>query len=207
MMIKLEALISSRVAELERRLISLVPRTIDLDRVKVDITLMNTVSGKYLDIPVIPEKITYKEGDQNADDYKVIGLGNVSFPNGVNLRGLSWQSFFPGRYDSGYCRTRVLQQPVEYIDWLRECKDNGIPVQVIIPAWDINMTMTVKSLSWEGQGFEGDIAYSLDFQEYKKVTPREVDVGGTVPDPANKTQADRAAPSADIVVIGGGSSQ
>lgn len=163
----------------------------DLDRVKVDITLRDNVTGKYVDIPVIPEKITYKQGDQIADEFKIVGLGNVSFPSGVGLDSLSWQSFFPGRYDGTYCRTSAFIKPNDYKDWFNGWKDKGTLLQVIIPAWDINKTMTVKSFSWDGQGFEGDIYYSLDLQEYKKVEPKEVDVGGTVSDPNKKTPEDR----------------
>lgn len=176
----------------------------DLDRVKVEITLKDTETGTYVDIPVIPEKISYKEGDQITDDFRIVGLGNVAFPGGAGLDSLSWQSFFPGRQDAGYCRAVEFRKPAEYREWLSGSKDAGTLLQVIIPAWDINKTMTVKSFSWDGQGFEGDIYYSLELQEYRKVEPKEVEVGGTVNDPAQKTPEDRPAVPADEVNDGAG---
>lgn len=176
----------------------------DLNRVKVDITIKDNETGDYLEIPVIPEKVNYKDGDQLTDDFKVIGLGGVSFPSGVALDAVGWQSFFPGRHDPGYCRVPAsgLKKPTEYRNILSSWKDNGTVLQVIVPAFDINKPVTVKSLTWDGEGFEGDIYYSLELQEYKKIEPKQVDVGGTVPDPNKKTPEDRPAVPADEVKDG-----
>jgi hypothetical protein len=174
---------------------------VDLDRVKVDITIKDTKTGDYLEIPVIPEKVNYTDGQQISNDFTVIGLGGVSFPNGVALDSVSWQSFFPGRHDPGYVRVgkEALKKPVEYRNILSSWKDAGTVLQVIIPTFDINKQVTVKTFTWDGEGFEGDIYYSLELQEYKKIEPKEVAVGGTVSDPDNQTQEDRpAAPDDEI---------
>lgn len=174
----------------------------NLDRVPVEITIKDNETGDYLEIPVIPEKVSYKDGDAKYDAFTVVNLGEVAFPSGVALDGLSWSSFFPGRYDAGYCRKIELLKPTQYRNILSTWKDKGTPLQVIIPAFDINKTMTVKSFTWDGQGFEGDLFYQVEFQEHKKVEPKEVEVGGTVQDPNTTTPADRPTAPADEIKDG-----
>lgn len=174
----------------------------DLDRVKVEITIKDNKTGDYLDIPVIPEIISYRDGDTKYDVFSVVNLGDVAFPSGVALDGLSWSCFFPGRYDPGYCRKVELLKPTQYRNILSTWKDKGTPLQVIIPAFDINKSMTVKNFTWDGKGFEGDLYYTVEFQEDKKVEPKEVAVGGTAQDPANQTAEDRPPAPADEVKDG-----
>ena len=159
---------------------------------KVDIALRDTKTGDYLRIPVIPEIISYQDGSATPNTVNILQLGAVEFPNGVGLDALNWTSFFPRRYDPAYCTTRNLKDPTAYRDQLSSWKDAGTPIQVIIPAADINKTMRVDAFDWDFKGFEGELYYSLAFREVKEIRPIQVSVAAvTVSKKANVTPAAR----------------
>lgn len=147
---------------------------------KVSITIKDQEKGGYLQIPVVPSTISYTDGSAIKDNVHILDLGSVSFPNGVDLDRAGWNSFFPGRYDPSYCAVRNLLTPVAYRNRLSSWKDNATPLQLIIPALGINKRVTINDFVWEGKGFEGDIHYSVEFEELKKVRPIQVATNVTV---------------------------
>lgn len=142
--------------------------------VNVDITIRDSDTGAYLRIPVVPEILEYKEGDALADTVKIINLGNIDYPNGVDLDTVGWFSFFPARYDPAYCATRSLLKPTAYKDKLKAWKDAGTKLQVVCPAAGINKTMRLKTFTWNLKGFEGDIYYQVLFTEVKAVAVKKL---------------------------------
>lgn len=169
------------------------PTSNNWNKVPVNITLYDAKNDTYIQIPVIPETLDYGDGNPIVDTVKVINLGDVDFANGVELDTLTWSSFFPGRYDEGYCVIPDIKKPTEYRNWFSTWKDESLVLQVIIPAFDINKTVKVQSFTWSGQGFEGDIAYSVTLKEYKVVVPRQVETGGTLPEKGKKIPEQRPA--------------
>lgn len=155
--------------------------------IDVDITLKDA-NGNYLTIPVTPEKITYKDGSGTPVTVSVLNIGNIDFYNGVELDILSFSSFFPARYDSGYCRYQNLKKPTDYRNQISSWKggnagtyvEDAAVIQVIIPAAGINKSMKVSEFNWEFKGFEGDIYYDISFKEDKSITPIQVASGVVV---------------------------
>lgn len=146
----------------------------------VDITIKDTTTGAYLRIPVLPEVISYQDGPATPTTVNILQLGTVDFFNGVDLDGLSFSSFFPARYDAGYCKTTDLEEPTTYRDTLSGWKADGRPLQIIIPAAGINKTMYVQAFDWDLKGFEGDLYYSLAFREHKDVRPIQISTAAAV---------------------------
>jgi len=144
--------------------------------IKVDITIRDNNTGAYLRLPVIPPTIGYQEGERQADTKKILNLGDIDFLNGAALDVMEWQSFFPARYDPGYCAHSNLKQPTEYKEIFKAWKDEGTSLQVICPAAGINTEMYLKVFSWELKGFEGDIYYYVSFKQVKKIRPRQITV-------------------------------
>lgn len=140
----------------------------------VEINIKDTKTGAYLRIPVIPEVIEYVDGDALANSVNIINLGAVDFPNGVALDAVTWRSFFPARYDASYCKTANLLAPTEYRNRLSSWKDAGTPLQLIIPAAEINKTMYLQAFKWDVKGFEGDLYYEVTFKEYKEIRPLQI---------------------------------
>lgn len=141
--------------------------------VNVELTIKDYETGEYLVVPVVPERVEYADGDKKADVVDIINLGDVAFPSGVNLDSLSWASFFPGRYDPGYCATSNLKEPTRYRNIFSTWKDKGTKLQLICPAAGINKKMYLRTFTWDLRGFEGDINYSIEFEEVKEVRPRK----------------------------------
>lgn len=159
--------------------------------INVEITIRDNTTGKYLHIPVVPAEIPYTDGDALTDSVKILNLGNVNFPNGVDLDSLSLNSFFPAKYDPWLCVTSNLLTPIEYRNQFSSWKDKGISLQVIIPAAGINKTMYISNFNWTLKGHEGDIYYTLTFTELKTIKPKQLTPGGTAPPPGKKTAKDR----------------
>lgn len=136
------------------------------------ITIRNNRTGAYLTLPVLPTngKITYNGGDKKAISVDIVNLGTVDFPQGMDLDKISLSSFFPARYDPGYCQTSSLKKPLEYRDIFNSWKKSGDSLQVVCPAAGINTTMHLKSFVPDyGRGAEGDIYYTADFVELKTI--------------------------------------
>lgn len=159
--------------------------------INVDITIRDTLTGEYLRIPVLPEKVAYKDGEALADTVKILNLGNIDFLNGVELDSMGWTSFFPARYDPGYCSVTDILPPLNYRNTLSGWKDAHTVLQVICSAAGINKTMTLRAFTWELTGFEGDIDYSVEFKEHKSISPRQLTVGGAAAPVDKLTPVDR----------------
>lgn len=162
--------------------------------INIDITLRDNVTGKYLRIPVIPEVITWVGGDALVTSVNILQLGTVEFPAGKDLDGVSFASFFPGRYDPSYCKYSGVIPPMDFINIIEGWKTAHTTLQLIIPAIALNKTMYVRSFPWEYKGFEGDIHYTLDVREVKVVRPVQISTAAATLARANsKTPAARPA--------------
>lgn len=144
--------------------------------INVVLNIRDNSTGVYYRMPVLPPSIAYKEGDALADSVKVLNMGNVDFLNGVDLDSMDWSSFFPARYDPGYCQFSNIKTPHEYRNLFQKWKNNGTSLQLICSAAGINQQMTLRTFNWELKGFEGDIYYSVTFKQKKNIRPRKVAV-------------------------------
>lgn len=144
--------------------------------VKVNITIRDHSTGQYCQIPVIPEKITYTSGDAIYDSAKIVNLGTIDFFNGVDLDGISWDCFFPARYDPSYCSFKHTKTPKKYRDLFLKWKNEGTELQLVCSAAGINKRVTLRSFPWKYEGFEGDITYSVTFKEKKIIRPRKIKI-------------------------------
>ncbi len=73
----------------------------------IDITLLGAYGGD-IRFPVMPEEF----GADFTHEYwtpKVVGLGEIIMPGGQSMETISWDSFFPGQYDSDYCVISPLE--------------------------------------------------------------------------------------------------
>jgi LysM repeat protein len=148
--------------------------------------------NKYFLVPVIPEAISYKEGDTSATSVTIINIGQVDFPDGNDLEEVGWSSFFPARYDPSYCSGPLDSTPFEWRDRLLAWKDARTAVRVIIARCDINKLFYIKTFDWELRGAEGDVYYTVTFREFIEPKPKKIPLGTTtINDPNNKTLDDR----------------
>lgn len=159
----------------------------------VELLVKDNQTGAYFKIPMLPEKIEYKDGEKKAHSIEVLDLGDVEIPSGVALDSIGWSSMFPSRYDSSYCTHPDIHPPLTYRNQFSSWKDAGTSLQIICPVFGINKTMYLKSFEWAGEGFECDISYRVEFRELKTITPRKIAVGGVAPAQGTKGPEDRAS--------------
>lgn len=130
-----------------------------------------------LKIPVPPAELFLQVGDQVVETVNIVNLGPVDFPVGKALDGLEWSSFFPVRYDPGYCTTRDLVDPRAAVEILEEWKDNRLPVRVTVPILNIGLTVQVRRFTWGVKpGEDLDIYYTLGLVEHREIMIRQVTV-------------------------------
>ena len=147
-----------------------------VNEVKVDLTIRDNSTGDYLRIPVLPATIAFTEGEKLADSKHIINIGDVEFLNGTALSTMEWSSFFPARYDPGYCAHSELKTPVEYKAMFNAWKDAGTHLQLICPAAGLSVVTYLQNFTWELRGFEGDIYYNVGFKQLRKLLPRQIEV-------------------------------
>lgn len=116
-------------------------------------------------IPVLPSEYSVSSS-QNNTVVNVIGLGDVVLKGKRGLRTISFSSFFPKRYDAGYCEYSSIRSPKTYVDLIEKMKRAGT-VKLIITGTQINFRCTIESFDWGENDGTGDISYTLTFQEYR----------------------------------------
>lgn len=162
-----------------------------VQKINVDITIKDNTTGAYVRIPVLPQKVQYTDGEMKVKSIDVLNLGTIDFPYGVELDEISWDSFFPSRYDASYCTHENILDPISYRNQFSTWKDQKTALQVICPAFGINKTMYLKSFPWSGEGFECDIVYQVTFRELKTKKPQQLTPSGIAPPKGKQGPAQR----------------
>lgn len=140
--------------------------------------IMDEQTGTELQLPVNPEKITFKWG-RKIETVNILNLGEIDFTTGEKLTGISFSSFFPNAYVPAYCTTANLSTPQSSNAVMNAWKSRyqeptpGLkdPVRLIITgAQEINMLAIVSEYESNEHGGEpGDIYYSVSFREWKEI--------------------------------------
>lgn len=143
--------------------------------------IMDEQTGTELQLPVNPEKITFKWG-RKIETVNILNLGEIDFTTGDKLTGISFSSFFPTVYVPSYCTTANLNTPQSANAVMNTWKSRyneptpGLkdPIRLIITgAQEINMLAIVSDYESNEHGGEpGDIYYSVSFREWKEIFVR-----------------------------------
>lgn len=160
---------------------------------KVSISIRELDTGTYYRVPVLPSEIAYSFGDATKDSVSIVDLGAVDFHSGNDLDSFGWSSFFPDRYDAGYCTTSKLLTTLEYRALFERWKTTGARLQLICPTAGINKTMVLYSFKPVLKGFEMDMYYQLEFKEKRTVKPIKVDLGAIMSQKKKQTAESRGS--------------
>lgn len=125
-------------------------------------------NGKYLTLPINPEKITPARSASN-NDIEIIGLGKATRKGEPGLTGLTLESFFPGPNSYFYKGNRP-KSCIEFINeiWETENIENNVARIIVtgIPV-PINMYFVIDSFEYDhNAGEEEDIYYRLQIKKY-----------------------------------------
>lgn len=104
----------------------------------------------------------------------VIQVGDVNLIGNTGLREISLKSFFPAK-DYNFSNNAGRKQPLTYVEKIESWRKSGTPIRVIITG-TLNMEATVESFVWGEQDATGDIYYTCNLKEYKKIKTKKATV-------------------------------
>ena len=122
--------------------------------------------GSRIRIPVVPAEYTVTS-EQDNTSVTVCNLGEVTLRGKRKLQQISFSSFFPRQYDSGYCDVRS-KSPITMVKKVEKMKRAG-SVKLIISGV-LSMKVTIESFEWGENDGTGDISYTLSMKEYRTVS-------------------------------------
>ena len=105
--------------------------------------------------------------EQDNTSVTVCNLGEVTLRGKRKLQQISFSSFFPIQYDSGYCDVRS-KSPITMVKKVEKMKRAG-SVKLIITGV-LSMKVTIESFEWGENDGTGDISYTLSMKEYRTVS-------------------------------------
>lgn len=105
--------------------------------------------------------------EQDNTSVTVCNLGEVTLRGKRKLQQISFSSFFPRHYDSGYCYVRS-KSPITMVKKVEKMKRAG-SVKLIITGI-LSMKVTIESFEWGENDGTGDISYTLSMKEYRTVS-------------------------------------
>ena len=129
------------------------------------------------ELPVLPEKVEISEQSDNKN-HVLQNIGEVTLINAIKQPTLKIESFFPVNYGP-YVNSRILKQPIEYIEMLKRWRDTKRPMRLVIVdiAFPISWPCTIESLTYREEGGSvGDIYYEIEFKEYRWFKVKKVQV-------------------------------
>lgn len=135
--------------------------------------------AKRFRFPVIPPSYQVTSG-RNIETVNVNAIGETDLRGKRELRTVSFSSFFPKNYDSGYCQYSNLKSPKRCVEMIEKIKE-GSPAKLIITGSPINFRVTITSFQWGEQDGTGDIYFTITMKEHRNVSigqSRVVAMGG-----------------------------
>lgn len=139
------------------------------------IYISNSDQSEAFELPVLPEEISITEKSNNKN-HTLQNLGEITIINTVKLGSFKIKGLLPTNTDP-YISSRILKQPIEYIDLLKKWRDSKKPLRIVIAgtAFPFTWACTLESLTYkEVAGEVGDIYYSIDFKEYRYFNVKKV---------------------------------
>lgn len=122
-------------------------------------------------LPVSPDsyEISYS---QNNSTENVNSFGEVKLLGKRGLLSTKIESFFPHMaYD--FCVSQPTMEPFEYISKLRKWKDKNQLLHFKVGE-DVNFLCSIESLTWGENDGTGDVNYTIELKEYRRVGSNRV---------------------------------
>ncbi len=135
----------------------------------IDIFLTNTRTKRKIQFPSLPAEVVFTNATKYAT-YSILGLGDISLPNGRELCGFSWEDTFYGEARKDFPFIRNWIAPKEITAVLTEWRDSEDVLKLIITETPINHDVTLASFEAKPTGGFGDYQYSISFIEYREPT-------------------------------------
>lgn len=165
---------------------------------KYEMWLTYNAEKNKIKFPVLPEKITIKNGGQNTS-VNIVGLGEITIRRERKALTYSFSSFLPKKSFPGISSSRVVTtkkvttkkkkkkktteqtnvndapKPSTIIKKINSWKEKKQPVHFIITGGLADCYCTIENFSYEEVGGDvGTYQYSIELKEYREVEVRKV---------------------------------
>lgn len=124
-------------------------------------------NGKDFRLPIVPPEFE-RNTSASYDNEKVLGLGEVAIYSANGLSQISFSSFFPSKVYP-FCAYSDFPKPYDCVAILKEWKNKGTIVRVIITGTDINQLMRITNFNYGKKDASGDVEYAIDFIEHREI--------------------------------------
>lgn len=118
-------------------------------------------------IPVLPASYSVTE-EQKVELVDVNALGEIDLGGNRGLEKVSFTSFFPASYDSGYCEYRNIPSPKQCVSTVKALKRAGV-LRLIITGTKIRMQARITNFTYSEDDGTGDVNYTIEFTEHRNV--------------------------------------
>lgn len=124
-------------------------------------------NGSSLRLPVPPPEFNLNESS-NIENENINNLGEVGLYGGNNLQKIELASFFPKKYHP-YCQYKNIKKPYDCVKFIKEAKEKGEPVRLLITGSNINKQFLIESFEYGEKDGTGDVYFTINFVEYKSI--------------------------------------
>lgn len=122
--------------------------------------------GTKFRLAVVPPEyeLTSESGNTQVT---VNSFGEINLLGKRKLKTVSFSSFFPKEYNSGYCDYKKFPAPKKSVKKIEKMKNKGV-LHLTMTNTPVNMDCTIESFVWGENDGSGDINFTLEFNEYRK---------------------------------------
>lgn len=121
--------------------------------------------GVSIQLPVLPESFEYS-ASQNNPTVNIESLGEIPVLGKRNLKTLSFESIYPAQsYD--FCDCAPTLDPYDFANKILKMRKAGKPVS-FVDTDGKSMKCTIETFTYGESDGTGDLAYTMDFREYRK---------------------------------------
>ena len=195
---------------------------------KYEMWLTYNAEKNKIKFPVLPDKITIKNGGQNTS-VNIVGLGEITIRRDRKAFSYSFSSFLPAKSFPGINTSRVVTtkklktknkkktkekteindtpKPRTIIKKINSWKEKKQPVHFIITGGLVDCYCTIENFNYEEAGGDvGTYQFSIELKEYREVEVRKIKKKKKKSRPTKKKTAKRtnskAVPDTYIVKKG-----
>lgn len=114
--------------------------------------------------PVLPSEYTISSSSNNTS-VNVSALSEVTLIGNRNLQEVSFETFFPAKYNDTYCDIKPEYKPKEYREIFEKMKRSGV-CKLTLSGAKWSKQVTIEQLDAKETDGTGDITISFSFKEY-----------------------------------------
>ncbi|WP_010295863.1 SH3 domain-containing protein [Clostridium senegalense] len=121
--------------------------------------------------PVNPLEKICIQSEKKYLTVEILDFGEVDIPDkGKKITELSFDTFFPEKYDESFCRYIDIPTPDEAIELLQKWKNSIASSRLIITDLNFNELVNINSLTVEDRAGEiGDKYISISFRTHRDI--------------------------------------